>query len=49
MSITLKVLEPNTNVGNVIHMNASKLTTGYAYIITDSTRNIYSTAEKARR
>lgn len=48
MSITLKVLEPNTNVANVIHMNASKLTTGYAYIITNSTRNIYSTAEKAR-
>lgn len=48
MSITLKVLESNTSVGNVIHMNAGKLSTGYAYIITDSTRNIYSTAEKAR-
>lgn len=48
MSITLKVLESNTNVGNVIYKNANKLTTGYVYIITDSTRNIYSTVEKAR-
>lgn len=48
MSIELKVLESNTSVGNVIYMNASKLTTGYAYIITNSTRNIYSTADKAR-
>lgn len=47
-TITLKVLEPNSNVGTMINLNPNKLTTGYGYIIVDTNRNIYSTAEKAR-
>ena len=31
-TITLKVLEPNSNVGTMIQLNPNKLTTGYGYL-----------------
>lgn len=46
-TLSIKMLNDNTRVGNVIYSNQSQLSTGNAYIITTTSRNIYSSADKA--